>query len=304
MNSEITNGSIAAPSHITSLATCAILVQVCVSTSTGSKRDKTVSEEVAKDKQAKRGSVDVSKRLFSGCPEHEALTNFTATVNNYMREVTAPWADGGLRILPMNRYAKFMTWYNWAEGEHARLKTNFLNVYDTLVNTAALGQMFNRADYPHRDTVGANFTISLYKQQIPMGDFRVSTAKDLADDLHDYYTKQTKQYVDSIMDNMTDKFITLMERVRRGCGHSETTKKDGTISVTRNKLVTETVEKAIEMCDTLRELNPTGDARLEEARSAFEALLRGVDVEKLRNSDTLRANMEEDISDILSKFKR
>lgn len=291
------------PNHIISLASSAILVQVSVSTSTGSKRDGAVSDEVAADKQAQRGSVEVSKKLFNGCPQHHALTKFTATCANRMKEFTAPWGDSGLRILPHNRYEKFMAWYESAVIEHTTLKDAFLDVYDSLVNNAALGRMFNRNDFPPRLTMAGNFTISLYKQQVPMGDFRVQIAQELADDLHDYYAKQSKQYVDGIMDEMSGKFVTFMERIRNSCGYTERVNKEGQKVISRNRLVEGTVEKALEMCDMLRTFNPTGNASLEEARVALEQLLRGVDIEKLRNSDTQRARVVEEVDDILGKFK-
>ena len=44
------------------------------------------------------------------------------------------------------------------------------------------------------------------------------------------------------------------------------------------------------------------DPRLEEARASLEKLLDGVDIEKLRNSDTKRVVIKEGIDDILAKF--
>jgi hypothetical protein len=44
------------------------------------------------------------------------------------------------------------------------------------------------------------------------------------------------------------------------------------------------------------------DPKLEEARASLEKLLEGVDIERLRNSDTKRVVMKEGIDDILAKF--
>jgi hypothetical protein len=44
------------------------------------------------------------------------------------------------------------------------------------------------------------------------------------------------------------------------------------------------------------------DPKLEEARASLEVLLSGIEIEKLRNSDTQRVVIKEGIDDILSKF--
>jgi hypothetical protein len=62
------------------------------------------------------------------------------------------------------------------------------------------------------------------------------------------------------------------------------------------------LDRARELCDTFREFNLVSDPKLEEARASLEVLLSGIEIEKLRNSDTQRVVIKEGIDDILSKF--
>jgi hypothetical protein len=72
--------------------------------------------------------------------------------------------------------------------------------------------------------------------------------------------------------------------------------------VRRRKLYDSTLDRARELCDTFREFNLVSDPKLEEARASLEVLLSGIEIEKLRNSDTQRVVIKEGIDDILSKF--
>jgi hypothetical protein len=76
----------------------------------------------------------------------------------------------------------------------------------------------------------------------------------------------------------------------------------GEVKIRRRKLYDSTLDRARELCETFKKFNLTEDPRLEEARSGLERLLDGVEIEKLRNSETQRVVIKEGIDDILSKF--
>lgn len=293
-----------APSHITSLATSAILVSVEVHGSTGSKRSNELAKELTASKNADGDAAKVTKELFAGCPEHQDLTRFRSSITNGMNVLTYAWA-GRQRLLPMSRYAKFMEWYADREKQHGVLLEAFLLAYPALVNNAAYkaGTMFNRADYPTVDQLRSEFSIALYQAEVPLGDFRVEVSTSLAQDLRDYYTKQAKSFVDNVMDTQVKQFTKVLEQIQHACGFDTKVDENGETKVTRRKLYASTIEKAIEMCETFEAFNPGGNAELMEARRALEVALGDVDPKKLSNSDTLRVKLSEDVEDILSKFR-
>jgi hypothetical protein len=291
------------PMQITSLATSAILVSVEVHGRTGSKKSAELSNELTASKGADEDTADVSKKLFAGCPEHRALTKFRSTITNGMNVLTYAWA-GRQRLLPMTRYAKFMDWYAQREAEHDRLKNEFLAAYPTLVNNAAYkaGRMFNRNEYPSVDELRDDFSISLYQAEVPLGDFRVEVSHSLAADLRDFYTKQAKSYVDGVMNTQRTQLLSVLKQIHHCCGIDTKTDENGEVKVTRRKLYASTIEKALEMCETFRSFNPGYDTELMEARLALESALSGIDPKTVGNSDTKRAQLGEDVNDILKKF--
>lgn len=298
------NMTIEAPEHITSLATSAILVSVEVTGTTGSKRDRELGSELARSKEADEKVSEVNKRLFAGCPQHHALTKFRASIGNGMRVYTYPWA-GSLSLLPMDRYAKFMEWYKAKEAEHEVLKKAFIDVYPQLVADApfTMGKMYKREDFETVEQMEKHFTISLYQAEVPTGDFRVSISQDLANDLHNHYASKARSLVDDIYEKQVEQLIEVMSSIHRCCGHDTKVNKHGDTIIVRRKLYDSTITKALEMCETFKQFNPSGDTRLEEARVALARVLENVTADRLRESDTMRVQVEEEVGDILSKFR-
>lgn len=298
------NMTIEAPKHVTSLATSAILVSVEVTGTTGTKRDRELGTELAVSKQADEDVSEVNKKLFAGCAEHKALTKFRASIGNGMRVFTYPWA-GSMALLPMDRYVKFMEWYEAKSNEHAMLKKAFLDVYPRIVADAPfkMGKMYNRDDFDTVEEMEKYFTISLYQAEVPTGDFRVNISQELADDLHKHYTNKARNLVDGIYEQQVKQLVDVMKSIHHCCGHDTKVNKHGDTIIVRRKLYDNTITKALEMCDTFKQFNPSGDARLEEARSALANALHNIDAERLRNSDTVRTQVAEEVGDILNKFR-
>lgn len=300
--------SVAAPQHITSLATSGILVSVEVSVWTGQKKDKRVQNEVASDKGADTDAVSVSKNLLSKCPQHKALMTFRQTINNGLNVFTFPWA-GSIDYLPMVRYAKFMEWVQARRDEHDALKAEFKRVYPQFVSDLAfgvsntLGTMFDRADYPDVHELDDRFTFNITQIPVPENDWRVQVSHDLAADLHNHYAKQSEQMAQRMVDEQSAQLLKVMESLKHSCDFSVTTDKNGNTKVKRNKVVEGTLLKALEMVDTFKAFNPSNSVALEEARAGLEKVLTGVSIDALREHDRTRAIVGEEVGNILSKFK-
>jgi hypothetical protein len=296
------------PQHITSLASSAILVAVRNPVWTGQITDQKVRNEVAADNNADTSVVDVTKKLLAKCPQHKSLMTFRQTINNGMKTFTFPWM-GNIDCLPMFRHDGFMKWFDERNEEHRDLKSDFGKVYPSFVSDLAfgvsnsLGTLFNRAEFPDVDWVLSRFSLTLQKFPVPMNDFRVQVSQDLADDLHKHYERQAEETAKRIVDNQVEQFLKVLESIKHSCGYTEKTNKHGDKTLVRNKLVETTWQKAIDMIDTFRSFNPTQSPELEDMRTLFEQALRGVDINQLRESDSVRAKVGSEVEGILNKFK-
>ena len=290
------------PEHISSLATSGILIRAKVKVWTATKQDWEISDEVTSNKKAARNAGRYTKQLFADVPELRVLLNDRQTWYNFVQRVTYPW-DGEWGYLPTARIAQVM-----GEIEHRRAKSielldNFINAMPAAISNEAFaqGDMFNRDDYPSPDEVRSKFRIIVQTMNIPEGDYRVTIADDLAEDLKNNYEQQTRDIIKDIHDKQNDQLIKVLQSFSHCC-ENETVMEDGEVKVKRKKMYESTLTDALELCETFSKFNLTKDTRLEDARTELLKVLDGVTIDQLRSSDTKRIVVKEGVDDILKKF--
>jgi len=290
------------PEHITSLATSGILLRAKVKVWTATKQDRDISDEVTSNKKAARNAGRYTKQLFADVQELRVLLNDRQTWYNFVQRVTYPW-DGEWGYLPTSRIAQVMGEINQRRTKSMELLENFINAMPAAVSNEAFvqGDMFNRDDYPTPDEVRSKFRIIVQTMNIPEGDYRVTIADDLAEDLKRNYEAQTHDIIKDIHDKQNDQLVKVLQSFSHCCD-SETVMEDGEVKFKRKKMYESTLTDALELCNTFADFNLTNDPRLEEARRDLLNVLDGVTIDQLRNSDTKRIVVKEGVDDILKKF--
>jgi len=291
------------PNHIISLASSCVLVSVESHVWNATVQDKQISDEVTAAKKASSDSGKFVKHLLAKNPEHKAVLNYRQTIYNWVQRSTYDWA-GSQRLLPVINLAKFHKEYADHEAEFSRLVDDFLDKYPAIVSNMAFvqGDMFDRNEYPDVSELKRKFSVDLIQSEVPTGDFRCAIAQDLLDDMSTHYNRQAKRMVEQILAKQSEQLVDVMKSISYCCEIETTIDGNGEVKVRRRKLYDSTLDRARELCDTFREFNLVSDPKLEEARASLEVLLSGIEIEKLRNSDTQRVVIKEGIDDILSKF--
>ena len=299
----MTDNLLTKPNHIISLASSCVLVSVESHVWNATVQDKQISDEVTAAKKASSDSGKFVKHLLAKNPEHKAVLNYRQTIYNWVQRSTYDWA-GSQRLLPVINLAKFHKEYADHEAEFSRLVDDFLDKYPAIVSNMAFvqGDMFDRNEYPDVSELKRKFSVDLIQSEVPTGDFRCAIAQDLLDDMSTHYNRQAKRMVEQILAKQSEQLIDVMKSISYCCEIETTVDSNGEIKVRRRKLYDSTLDRARELCDTFREFNLVSDPKLEEARASLEVLLSGIEIEKLRNSDTQRVVIKEGIDDILSKF--
>lgn len=291
------------PNHIISLATSCVLVSVESHVWNATVQDKQISDEVTTAKKASSDSGKFVKNLLAKNTEHKAVLNYRQTIYNWVQKNTYDWA-GSQRLLPIANLTRFHQEFTEHEKKFAELVDDFLNHYPAIVSNMAFvqGDMFDRNEYPDVSDLRRRFSIDLIQSEVPTGDFRCAISQDLLDDMTVHYNRQAKRMVEDILGKQTSQLTEIMQSLSYCCEVETTVGDNGEIKVRRRKLYDSTLDRARELCETFKEFNLMADPKLEEARASLEKLLSGVDIEKLRNSDTQRVVMKESIDDILNKF--
>jgi len=290
------------PEHITSLATSGILLRAKVKVWTATKQDKEISEEVTTNKKAARNAGKYTKQLFADVPELRVLLNERQAWYNFVQRVTYPW-DGEWGYLPTVRIPAVMAEIKQREVRTLELLENFIAVMPTAISNEAFvqGDMFNRDDYPTPDEVRSKFKVTIQTMDIPVGDYRVTIADELADDLKRNFEQQTRDILDEINAKQNEQLVKVLQSFSHCCD-SETVMEDGEIKVKKRRMYESTLTEALELCNTFSQFNLSNDPKLEEARRELLKVLDGVTIDQLRNSDTKRIVVKEGVDDILSKF--
>lgn len=290
------------PDHITSLATGGILLRAKVHVWTATKQDREISDEVTTNKKAARNAGRYTKQLFADVPELRVLLNERQAWYNFVQRVTYPW-DGEWGYLPTVRIPAVMAEIQNRKARTLELLENFITVMPAAISNEAFvqGDMFNRDDYPSPDDVRSKFKITVQTMDIPMGDYRVTIADELADDLKKNFEQQTRDILSDIHAKQQDQLVKVLQSFSHCCD-SETVMEDGEIKVKKRRMYESTLNEALELCNTFADFNLTNDSKLEEARQELFSILDGVTIDQLRNSDTKRTVIKEGVDDILSKF--
>lgn len=290
------------PDHITSLATSGILIRAKVKVWTATKQDREISDEVTTSKKAARNAGRYTKQLFADVPELRVLLNDRQTWYNYLQRVTYPW-DGEWGYLPTPRIPEVMAEITKRKQHSAELLENFIAVMPSAISNEAFvqGDMFKPEDYPTPDDVRSKFRVIVQTMNIPEGDYRVTIADDLADDLKRNFEQQTLDIIKDIHAKQQDQLVKVLQSFSHCCD-TETVIEDGSVKVKRKKVYESTLTEALELCNTFAEFNLTNDPQLDEARRDLLRVLDGVTIDQLRNSDSKRTEVKESVDEILSKF--
>jgi hypothetical protein len=286
------------PQHLISLASSSVLVGVDINVWSATKQDKVVSDEVTTAKRADKSAGKFVKNLLADHHLHKSIVNYRQTIYNWVQRRTYDWA-GSQRLLPAVDLPKFCAEFRDHETAFHDLVEKLIASYDDIVSDMAFkqGDMFDRSEYPNKETLRTKFGLAMYVLDVPMQDFRCQIAQEIAEDLFNTYSKQTDAIIQKVMQDQAERFVSVMTSISHCCGMDE---KDG--KTKKRKIYDSTIEKAKEMCETFAGFNLAANQDLEEARVSLERTLNGVSAEMIRESDAVREQVKEGVDEILSKF--
>lgn len=284
------NTAIDAP--VISIASSAYLSDLAISVWSASKKDKGASEEVTQNKHAKRGVANVNKKLLQ-CDSLIAIQKFAANARNAHYQMTLPWADCGLRLLTQAKYQDYDAAMAKLQAEFYSLVEHFIADYTWEVQEAeaALGDLFNKDDYPAAHRLRDKFRFSLtYFPVSDHSDFRVANGIEAAERYKHFYQRALNNAMHSVWERCAKALSNMSERL----DYSDTDTK----KIFRDSLV----ENALEIVELMRDCNITNDPVMEEQRSRLERALRHVGADDLRKSAPLRASVKKSVDDVLASI--
>jgi len=266
-----------------SISSAAMVVDFNASVWTARKKDNKASEDVNNMNAADKGVANVTKNLLGECDELRAVQKFAANVRNIHYSMTMPWSDNGSRLLTTQQYFKYNEVMTDLQQEFYRLVGELLDVYEWRVIKAQdkLGTMFNRDEYPTRDSLQDKFGFRVSYVPLPdAGDFRIDIGNEamtqIKSQYESHYTQAIKTAMNDIWHKLHDNLTTLVRQLdvnEKGKG---------------NRLYDSVFDRAIELTEMLGTCNVTGDSQMEAMRRQLEQALHGLNLDQIKRSPTLR----------------
>jgi len=297
LNQAITNLDI--PKY--NLDTCSMLVEFNAPMWTARKLDKGTTEEVRQNKQAKaKGAARVNKHLLAGTSELDDIISFVQNVRRYVNHVTLPWTDRGMRLLPTAKFLEFDEKMKEYEQQFITKVNNFLQIYPTLITAQAmaLGQMFNRAEFPDVKEVARKFSFRVSYMPLPTaGDFRVDVGaaaqEELKVRLNELYSQRIGEAIDEVRVRLSEAVKHLADQLTVDYVGKEAKPR---------RFYESTLEAAQNLCDLVPALNITNDPKLEEVRADLERIIGGIGIETIRTDLPAREEIKKEMDDLASRL--
>ena len=284
-----------------SIDTCALLVELSVSQWTARKLDKSTTEELVKGKNAgDKGAARVNKHLFAGRSELENINKYVSEIRSYVYNNTLPWSDSGIRLLPSARFMEFNAKMQEYEDKFYNLVDEFVSVYPSLITAQAmaLGDMFNRDDYPQPNDIAHRFSFNTNYMPVPSsGDFRVDIGNDAQAELKAKLVQIADERVEHAINGFKDR---LVEHLKRMSDRLDIDVIGGELKP--RKFHDSLLDTAHELCDLATSLNIINDPQIEDARKILKKAINGIDVKDLRTDMPTRQDIKSEVDGILSKF--
>jgi hypothetical protein len=166
-----------ANAHLTERA---LLVALNISEWRGRRRDREVTDLVAREHGADREAGCYTKALVP-----KRFLAKIGQVRNEARalhmELTLPWCDEGFRILPVDLHLQYMEGIRVLRARFDQAVSQFLAAYDEAKNAAreSLGTLYREEDYPSSSRLRKAFDLQIRPQPLPAGhDWRIDLPAD------------------------------------------------------------------------------------------------------------------------------
>ena len=283
------------------LADSAVLVRLNISVWGASKRNKTLEQEVARNKNADPKAMRMYDNLMVGSTGHSDVYKQAAEARLWHTQNTNPFDERGYRFCPTSLFLDYKIRHNQKRDNFWELVDTFRVKYLSYRETARAyrGDMFNEKDYPPVEEVMSKFAWNYTVAPVPdSGHICIDIPeKELAEVRASCDKEVERRFEAAMQENETR----LKKELRLISGKCDDTGHVSYYEDTR-RWHDSFITNPLKLCEMLKHTNLTQDPKVEEARQILEELMRGKSKDMFKDSPDLRAQAKSKVDSIIDKF--
>ncbi len=197
----------------------AVLVDLKISVWNAQATDHKISEEI---NITKTGTINSGKYIKKLLPVNDQLKRLQHVANKLRKEFqesSLEW-EGTSRLIPIENLEAWMKIYNHYLNMWNTAMDQFIAAYPESVNKAelALGELFNRDDYPSEQSVHEYFGITQKIKPIPTGDFRTEIDNDIIRQLKEEAKQAVEEQSNKAAKMFLEKLLLDINRIINATG--------------------------------------------------------------------------------------
>lgn len=229
------------------------------------------------------------KSLFKNNKKLKTVQSCMTDAYQFHNKFTAPWLDGGTRILSSDYYDKYIDSVGRIRGKMQSALSALGEDYDEAVekDIERLGGLANRRDYPSFNELSSRFSVETSFFPVPSsGDFRFEVLEEV------------KQSVDNLGDESKElaskellgKMGVVLQRIMDNCGKDK--------PIIHESLLANTLE----LGEVMGVVNVFDDPKVEEWADNLEALAKSTTTFELRTSALARREFMRKTKELMSSL--
>ena len=287
-----------------SISSSSVLVELNLRVWPANKLDREATDTVTSTNGAGRRAAKVSKDLMAGTRLRRDIAEYAAACRVWHNSRTVPWSDRGPRLLPTSLFIDYKTELNIRENTFNKMVADFVTNYPALVqiaqnNAEGLGKMFKQEDYPSVEEVAFKFSFHKVFSPVPeSGHFTVDIETKELEELKQEYEGKFNERLAEAMHEPWERLHTALTAI-------STKLTDDDTAPEKTKRYHDTlITNAQSLCGLLTHLNITKDPTLEQARRQLEMAMAGADIEDIKESPAVRADVKSKVDAILKQYDK
>jgi hypothetical protein len=241
--------------------------------------------------QADRELLSASKLILdTKNPAYRAVAAVRSEASTYWRNVTLPFPEAGIRLLPQSSLSTFASTMQTYRERLQEAASELAGQYDQIKSEAErrLGTLFNASDYP--TTLDGLFDLEVSYPTIEPPAYLVS----LHPDVYQQEQARVRERFESAVELAEKAFATELQRLTGHLAERLTGLHDGQPKVFRDSAV----ENLREFFERFRRLNIRSSPELDALVEQAQQTINGVEPQTLRDSNRLRQMVARDFEQI------